>query len=159
MNPEGCPTEAPENTGDCFVSLGVQESCEYAGSRCVCNGFMGGGGAGGAMGGVWVCQGAGEDCPATAATDDECTDNGMYCPYPGSEECFCQGGDWNCSDPGMPGVGGAPGVMPGDCPEEAPEDAAECQGPIVSCFYDDSGTLCNCPALGPNADEWTCMTF
>ena len=163
MNPEGCPAEAPVTGGDCFADLEVQSACEYPGSRCVCNGYMGSGGAGGAeAGGNWICRGDGDECPATApATDDACEDNGLHCPYPGGNECFCSGGDWDCSDPeiGGPGQGGGPGEPLGECTETPPQSGDDCVGPIPTCFYDDTNTLCTCPGAGPDADTWSCQTL
>lgn len=164
MNPDGCPEAAPASNDDCYVDLEPQTSCEYAGSRCICNGYMGGGGAGGAAPGNWVCQGDGADCPETQpATDDECNDNGLNCPYPGSIGCFCQAGSWTCDEPGG-GQGGAGGAGGGGsaaptCPEQEPANEDPCEGPIYACFYDETNTLCNCDGVGPDADEWVCQTF
>jgi hypothetical protein len=159
MNPEGCPEAAPDTNDDCFVTLDLQESCEYPGSRCVCNGYTGSGGAGGAMAGNWLCQGDAGDCPETApATEDECTDNGLNCPYPGDVNCFCAADAWDCDDPGAGDAGGA-GNTPGECPTEQPADEAVCVGGIYGCSYEETSTVCNCPGAGPNADQWNCQEF
>jgi len=165
MNPEGCPEAAPNNNDDCSVALAVQSACEYPGSRCICSGYIaGGGGAGGADPGVpgnWICQGDGADCPADAPmTSDACDNNGTHCPYPDGVDCFCAGGDWNCGGPGVdPGAGGAGNNPAGECPATAPDGGDGCNGPIPVCFYDETNTLCSCPGNGPDANEWDCQNL
>jgi hypothetical protein len=162
MNPEGCPAEAPMNDDDCFVNLDVQTSCEYPGSRCVCNGYMAAGGAGGATAGAgnWICRGAGADCPDAAPSTGDACDQNVRCPYPGDIDCACQGGEWACEGAGNQGAGGGGGApSAGACPATEPTAADPCDGPIASCFYDDSNTLCSCPSRGPGADEWACESF
>ncbi len=158
MNPAGCPDTAPDTTDPCSVDLDIQTSCEYPGSRCVCNGYLGAGGVGGANAGTWICQGDGTDCPDPApATDDACTDNGQNCPYPGGVNCFCTGNSWSCDDPAQ-GVGGA-GNTPGECPPDLPDEEMACQGGIYGCLYEDDNAVCNCPGAGQDPDQWHCETF
>jgi hypothetical protein len=145
---------------DCSVNLDVQSSCEYAGSRCVCNGYIpasgGAGGAGGAPAdtpGSWFCQGEGDTCPDPAPmTDDNCDNNGDLCPYPGGITCTCGGNNWNCVDPSA--ASGGAGNTPDECPEVEPGDGDDCVGPVATCFYDDSNTICQCPGVGDS--EWSC---
>jgi hypothetical protein len=156
VNPAGCPATAPASNDDCFIDLDLAETCQYPGSTCVCNGYTDTGAGGAPNPGNWVCFGGGEDCPDTApATDDDCSDNGLSCPYPGGISCFCQGGDWTCDDPGQ-GAGGV-GNVPGECPDTAPADNAACNGGIYGCLYEEDDVLCNCPAVGPNSDHWNCQ--
>jgi hypothetical protein len=146
-NPEGCPTDAPMDGGDCFVEGGFQNACEYVGTSCSCFGYgnggpgPGGNGAGGgaAEPGEWNCIGDGEACPETAPmNEDACTEE-LDCPYPGGNTCQCDGEQWTCID-----FGG------GECPDEAPTQGEDCEGLLFGCDG------CNCVPWGPNANTWDC---
>jgi hypothetical protein len=102
----------------------VGAHCDYAGTQCAC-GFSD----------TWNCNPAPR---ISRKTTPSVRLGRLQCVY-GTEQCSCQGGDWNCF-----GGGG------GGCPAQAPNDGDPCQNNGAFCDFG-QGNQCVCAQ-----NNWFC---
>jgi hypothetical protein len=125
---------------------------------------------------VWLCQtsalcadgGPFEDatlggCPSQAPSQgSSCSTDGVGCGWNGRdgacEACFCQGGQWacsDCSDAGPPSEAGPTA----SCPPSPPFDKSPCSTIGAICGYGLNGCggyQCQCDLAHGGADYWSC---